>query len=102
MSCRASVPTHPVQQPTNDLLVALVRSVLQRRHAVFVQYVSAQIVFGVDFLQPIEVVDENRLEHVLRHLVDLFPVDHFRGGDKICGAKYTKSQFNVHETQRGC
>lgn len=55
---------YPVQQPPNDLLIALVRGVLKRCHAMFVQNVGAQRVLLVDFSQSVEIVDEYRFEHV--------------------------------------
>lgn len=51
---------------------------LQRRHTMFVEYVGAQIVFGVDFLQPVKVVDEYGFEHLLGYLsIGLSFGDHF-------------------------
>lgn len=75
--------THPVQQPTDDLLVALVRGMLQWRHTMFVQYVRAQVMVGVDLLQPVKIVDEYRFENVV-HLLRLDTFRHFAGAVCVC------------------
>jgi len=92
---------HPVQQPADHLLVALVRGVHERRHAVLVLYVRAQVVRGVDLSQPVEIVDEYRFEHLPRHLVGLFFGNHFSRasadegrGTTIAGARKKKRTEN--------
>lgn len=49
---------------------------LERSHTMFVQYISAQVVFGIDLLKAIEVVDKYRFENVLRHPVAVLRVKH--------------------------
>lgn len=60
--------SHPVQQPADDLLVALVRGVLQQRHAVLVLYVRANFIQLVELLQPVEIVVEYRFDQSRAHL----------------------------------
>jgi len=96
---------HPVQQPADHLLVAFVRGVHERRHAVLVLYVRAQVVRGVDLPQPVEIVDEYRFEHLPRHLVRLFLGHHYSrvsangdGGRRGRGRARTKQRAENRRT----
>jgi len=97
--------TYSVQQPTDDLLVALVCGVLKRRHAMFVQYIRAQVVFGVDLLDSVEVVDEYRFENVLRHPVAVLRVNHRQKQERVTNSsnrpltKYPGDDFGLERTQ---
>jgi len=75
--------TYSVQQPTDDLLITLVCGVLEWRHAMFVQYIRTQVMFGIDLLEAIEVVDEYRFENVLRHPVAVLRINHSQKQERV-------------------
>lgn len=87
------IVTYSVQQPTDDLLVAFICSMLERSHTMFVQYICAQVVFGIDLLEAIEVVDKYRFKNVLRHPVAVLRVKHCQKQE--CDKQLTSSTNKI-------
>lgn len=75
--------TYSVQQPTDDLFVAFICSMLERSHTMFVQYIRAQVMFGIDLLEAIKVVDKYRFENVLRHPVAVLRINHDQKQERV-------------------
>lgn len=49
----------------------------------FVQYIRAQVVFGVNLLETVKVIDKYRFENVLRHPVTVFRINHRQKQERV-------------------
>lgn len=49
----------------------------------FVQYICAQVVFSVDLLEAVKVIDEYSFENVLRHPVTVLRIKHRQKQERV-------------------
>jgi hypothetical protein len=49
----------------------------------FVQYICAQVVFSVDLLEAVKVIDEYSFENVLRHPVAVLRIKHRQKQERV-------------------